>query len=828
MYNNCIFLIKKVFAMRTKHVLMAMALPALFAACTADEFVEQANQGNLAGRALLGNLNVNVANNDATTRFAWDNYAWSFEDGDQFGAAVVDPTAIDAISSTEMLGNYIFTKGSEGYTTTSQMVEGTYMFYSYDGFVKKNNRNLIEFDLSTQYADLNDPKKVISDNYLFFSPLYKIEAENTTDENNIELPLRFTPYWATAAFRIKNSTGADFSISQIVLNGDFVAKGEINPQAIKNAEMFYSVPEGGDAYELTLLNPEGKLTDAKVEEAYKAAYKDNNFAINGEESGTIALDCDDYVLANGEEVTAYMQVPVSVQTSLTASIIVKVNGVSKEIKVTNTKADGTPTGTYSIASAGINKLSFDRSKTTAVFGLESNGDAKVLDVKANNLQDAGGFYVDNNEELLEVLDNERGDISFYNASGVTLNDDVIAVLNSYNAGAITFSNPISIEVEDEDGLTLSSNVDAGITFEGDVTVESGIVTLGEKVTLEKNLTVKAGTVTLNGVKLSTSDITVEAGELKIASNIDANNINMKAGVLTVAKSLIYRYNGDIKKSLTFATDKNITFNVTGAQNSPVELTLYNGLTIPAKTTLNINEFAAVKTPSEGSIPSTINGTVENYGTIDGTAGTGTITLAGSTNNYGVIKNVANNGFITMKDFWESSLTLKSGNEGTGYIDNTVGVALTGLGTNTAYSYSTGNISNIPSSNVSVVILNNATVADGTEIAAPTTAQTILLLGNNTFGTMGGEGITINDDTNTTLQIGLATASDPLETLARKVAGIAATTTITKYDAAMTTTVNAGTITVNTLNCYGGTNRNAGTITYSSGTPGTWQGTAPSL
>ena len=776
---------------------------------------------------MLGNLNVNVANNDATTRFAWDNYAWSFEDGDQFGAAVVDPTTIDDISSTEMLGNYIFTKGSEGYTTTSQMVEGTYMFYSYDGFVKKNNRNLIEFDLSTQYADLNDPKKVISDNYLFFSPLYKIEAENTTDENNIELPLRFTPYWATAAFRIKNSTGADFSISQIVLNGRFIAKGEIDPAKIKEAEMFYSVPEGGDAYELTLLNPKGELTDEKVEEAYKAAYKAKDFSINGETSGTIALDCDDYVLANGEEVTAYMQVPVSKQTSLTASIIVKVNGVSKEIKVTNTREGGNVPNTFSIASAGIKNLSFDRSKTTAVFGLESNGDAKVLDVKANNLQDAGGFYVDNNEELLEVLDNERGDISFYNASGVTLNDDVISVLNSYNAGSITFSNPISIEVEDEDGLTLSSSVDAGITFEGDVTVESGIVTLGEHVALEKDLTVKAGTVTLNGVTLDdsyASDITVEAGELKIASEITANKIDMKAGVLTVAKSLVYRNIGNIKE-LAFATDKNITFNVTGAQNNAVALTLWNGLEIPAKTTLNINEFATVQT--DGTATVTINGTVENYGTIVGT--TGTLTLAGSTNNYATITDVTNNGFITMKDFWESSLTLNGSSQGTGYIDNTVGVDLGTITGNTTYSYSTGNISNIPSSNVSVVILNNATVADGTELTLAN-GQTILLLGNNTFGTMGGEGITISEaaSADATLQIGLVTSADPLENLARKVAGIATTTTIAKYDEAMTTTVNAGTITVNTLNCYGGTNRNAGTIEYKSSTTlGDWQGTDPS-
>ena len=95
--------------MRTKHVLMAMALPALFAACTSDEFMEQPAQGNLDGRAVLGNLQVNVAD-DATTRFAWENLKWSFEDGDQFGAAVTDPTTLGTVVNTHMLGNYIFSK----------------------------------------------------------------------------------------------------------------------------------------------------------------------------------------------------------------------------------------------------------------------------------------------------------------------------------------------------------------------------------------------------------------------------------------------------------------------------------------------------------------------------------------------------------------------------------------------------------------------------------------------------------------------------------------------------------------------------------------------
>lgn len=807
--------------MRTKHVLMAMALPALFAACTSEEIVEQPVQNNLSERALLGDLNVNVDNN-VTSRFAWDNYIWNFEEGDQFGAAVVDPIKIGQYSDGFMLGNYIFTKGSEGYTTTSQMVEGTYMFYSYDGFVTKNTRDLIEFDLGTQYADLSDPKKVISENHLFFSPLYYIEAENTTAEKNIDLPLRFTPYWATAAFRIKNSTGADFSIDQIVLNGSFVTKGKIDPKDINDAKMYYSVPEDGNAYELTALNPDGKLTDEEVETAYKNAYKSADFAVDAtkETSNSIVMDCGDYVLADGEEVTAYMQVPVGTQEKMTASIIVKVNGVSKQINVTETRT-GSSTEGYTIASAGISKLSFDRTKTTAVFGLESDKSAKVLNVKAENLQDAGGFYVDSNEELLKVLDNERGNISFYNSGDVELNDEIINVLNSYNAGSITFSNPISVKVEDEEGLTLSSSVSAGITFNGDVTVEDGILALGANVTLEKDLTVKAGTVTLNGATVTASNITVETGELKIAQEVVANSVTVKEGTLTVAAS--QRIGNSYIKSLTFETEKATTLNVTGTKDATVTLTTNNDVTLPEKTTLNINEYATVTT---GYNVLTVNGAVENYGTFKGTSSKAvTLTATGSINNYGKIEEITNNGFIVMKDFWESSLTLNS-TAGSGYIDNTVGVSGT-YTDNTVYSYSTGNISNIPNSNVSIVILNNATVADETTLTLAD-GQTMLLLGNNTFGTMNGAGITVTEaNTNGILQIGLSGDEDQYKTLAAKVANIDFTkVTVANYNAAMTTTINAGSITVNTLNCYGGTNRNAGTIDYTNGTKGTWQGSDP--
>lgn len=813
--------------MRTKHVLMAMALPALFAACTSDEFVEQPTQGSLDGREVLGNLTVNVAG-DADTRFDWSTAGWTFEDGDQFGAAVTDPTSLGTVENDKMLGNYIFSKNGNGYQTTSQMVEGTYLFYSYnqpESFVTKNTRDLIAFDLTTQTADLNDPEKAVSDNQLFISPLYFIEAENTTAENTIALPLRFIPYYSTAAFRIKNSTGAAFSISQIVLNGKFKAKGEIDPSKIWNQTdngygLYYSVPEGGDAYELIALNPQGKLTETEVEEKYKGAYETADLATGATQTvSSLVLNCDNYVLANGKEVVAYMQVPVSEQTDMTASIIVRVNGVSKQINVTETAENGKETGKKSIASTGINKAKFTRTATKAVFGLESDGSLKVLDVKAVNLDDAGGFYVDNNEELLDVLDNERGDINFYNTGDVELNDEVIKVLNTYTAGAVTFSNPIKINVKSEETLTLSSTVGAGVTFKGDVTVD-GNVGLGNNVTLEKDMTVEAGKVVLSGANVDDKEITVKGGELELAATVKANKISVKAGTLRVTSSQTQTATDIPALDFTPADSETTNSLIVGTKQKAVTFNLATATTFSENTTVEVDKGSEIITYSTLKN----EGTVVNNGKI-GLGGSGTFSNEGTISNYGTLTGITNNGLIKMMDVWDSALTLNS-TAGNGYIDNTINLALSGTTGNTVYSYYTGTISSIATSNVDIVVLNSVTVGDKVTLANSEDVN-FLLLGNNTFGTYGGEGVTLNTTGN--MQIGLKDETDENLALAKYAAGLSFTAQYTPamYSQGMTTTFNSGTISVGDLECYGGSNRNQATFEYTTTTSlGTWQGTTP--
>lgn len=662
MYNKkTVFLIKKqVITMRTKHVLMAMMLPAVFAACTSDEFVEP-TQGDLNGRKLINGLTVNVEQ-DAETRFQWSEtgYKWAFETGDKFGAAVTDPTTFGTVVNSHMLGNYIFERQANGgYETNSRMVEGTYLFYSYPGFENKASRDLVKFSLGTQKADLSNPEAVINENQLFFSPLYKITAENA----NMALPLTFQPYWSVAAFKIKNNTGAAFKISQIALKEEnvgykFVTDGEIDPTALNSAKLVYSVPEGGDAYSLP-----SDMNASKYEDAMATT----DLAKSGttkKENVTIVLNCGNYELANGAEVVAYMSVPAGNHAQLTAEIIVSANGVSKAIKVTESETTGDPSTTKSIACTGINTLQFKRGYTKPVFGIETDGKTmKALVVAANNLQDANGFYVDNKTDLLNVVNANRGDIEIYNSGDLYIDNDIINAIALYTAGKVEFANPIAIKAEGDTQLEVKQ-----MTFNG-VTVESGNVKFVEALTGE--LVVNGGKVTLAN---DADEVTVNGGELVVAKTAAViNEIDVQNGTLTL--------NGENQtigasniKDLTFgaATGKVIAFNLAMSGNSATKtLTVSQGVTLSAITTTTVN--ANNKITVSASTTLTNNGVIENNGEIDATSAT-SFTNSGEIENAKVIKNLTNSGYVKQTDGWFSSISLKD--DSNGLIDNTVGGTIT--------------------------------------------------------------------------------------------------------------------------------------------------------
>mgnify|MGYP000006499481 CR=1 FL=1 len=777
--------------MRTKLVLMAMALPALFAACTSDEFVEPA-QGDFNGRALLNGLTVNIDQN-AETRFAWGDYQWKFETGDKFGAGVTDYTKLGQIEDAHLLGNYIFSKSADGsYKTTSQMYEGTYFFYSYPGFEGKATRDLIKFDLGVQKADLTKPEEVINNTQLFFSPLYDIKAETV----GTPLPLKFYPYWSVAAFKIKNNTGKAFKISQIVLKdnmANFVTKGEISPVEINKAKLKYSIAEGESEYTLP--------KDVKYDEAM--ATGDFVKTTTKVTSTSIALNCDNYELANGKEIIAYMSVPAGTQTNLEAEIIVNVEGVSKKIEVTENGGIGDPATTSKIASTGISTLQFKRGQTKAVFGFETGGKTmKTLNVVAENLQDADGFYVDNKADLLAVINANRGGIEIYNMGDLAIDNEVAEALTLYTASGVTFSNPIEIKA------TGDATIDK-TTFAGTVTVKSGNVTFDEGTEVGAAMKVEAGKAILAGGKYGNAAITVAGGELVVSSgNMTIKSIAVNSGTLTIngkeAQSIITSGTGI--NALTFENDKATTLNVdlNGDDNATKTLTVDANVTLAAKTTMNIAEGNIVAISSGKTLAN--EGTIVNNGTINGT---GTLTNTGTIETAGTIGATAvnnTNGYIKLTDEWTSNVNTTTG---AGLIDNTVGGTVNNAAS-IVYRVYTGEVANVNVKTGELVVFNNATLNNAIDLSGDRNG--VLLLGTTDVKA------NLTMASTAKLQIGLKDENDSNVKLASIVTGkdLSTADKVVAYNSTIVTSVYEGvTVKQPILLNYGATSRNKGTIEYTS-------------
>ena len=142
--------------MRTKHILTALALPALFAACTADEF-ETVNQnaGLQEERAKVAE-NFTLLTSGIQTRYAVEGGAgisFNFEKGDQIGAAIIDEYNPDAdkpedfIVIPSLAGNNPFEfQGGEEWASNTQLGIGHYLFmYPYNS--ANNNRAAVAYEL---------------------------------------------------------------------------------------------------------------------------------------------------------------------------------------------------------------------------------------------------------------------------------------------------------------------------------------------------------------------------------------------------------------------------------------------------------------------------------------------------------------------------------------------------------------------------------------------------------------------------------------------------------------------------------------------------------
>ena len=218
--------------MRTKHLLWALALPAVFAACTNDEFESIVQDNNtLQGRPMAGNVELNFGFGDADTRLTTD---FEFEVGDHIGATLMDEYEGSDFNTTyNIMGlpanknvytfvnyiqtNYRYTNTANGWENNNLLCSGNYFFY-YPYMTTLNTRKAFEKYLNPNQVLTANTKEagrqLIIDNQMYVG--YKL-VEGATEGSTQVLNVKMSPVFAYPYFEIMCTDAEPVTIEKIAL-----------------------------------------------------------------------------------------------------------------------------------------------------------------------------------------------------------------------------------------------------------------------------------------------------------------------------------------------------------------------------------------------------------------------------------------------------------------------------------------------------------------------------------------------------------------------------------------------------------------------------------
>lgn len=309
--------------MKTKYLFTALAMPALFAACTSEEFMAPQNgalnSDVLAGREkgeLILDASRADALADATTRIVGEettgggiSWLWEGKD-DKIGATVVDYKDGDDFpsgSESYVITNYPFAPKIEGpsksatFSTPTAVVSGAYLFYNkYDG-ESVNRRNLVSSLAGTiqAKAGIEEGLKQVGTvdkggQNFFISPIIDLALKDThnTGSAAVQKPIQLTSIYSVLKIRLKTELedqyyNKGFRVNKVVLKSPkatekiFERKITISPKLIQKIQkdLRAAKPENQKYFKLNGAIDAMNLTDAEVNEALdlvNTAFQDPN------------------------------------------------------------------------------------------------------------------------------------------------------------------------------------------------------------------------------------------------------------------------------------------------------------------------------------------------------------------------------------------------------------------------------------------------------------------------------------------------------------------------------------------------------------------------
>lgn len=663
--------------MKTKHLLIALALPSLFAACTAEEFENGNDTVALKNRTPLGDITLDFGGNADTRLGLGDNsfYAFNWVDGDDLGASLIDTrnaTDISGADADHITGynltttpqtNYRYEYNAGKWTSNAAMVEGNYVFYM--PYVENTNREATMAVLPTTqtlekrtidgkeaYTTYNNVLSQAKANGNIMAVAYKfLTAQGENNDGNKSINITFKQLYATPMFTISNYAQdkdgklTDLTIKKIELslktNAQFTVKSPLKYTS-NASNTAYTEANGTNKSIVAQLNENLKADDSNVK---VGSWVNLNGVNNKEKRAT-----SDLLGIYGEEdatsakITINLAEPVTVKKAENFSFYAVIPG--GDYSTNNLIVTLTTTDNLSV-SVEMPAVNINPGKRYTIEGYNEDGtigtgaDA-LFNVITEKLTEStiDGIPVATQAELLQTLataqkdDNDRAiDMKIIPAEGVVLDNQIIAMLTSKGTeviNSVTFNGDMVIN-----GLTNTTAVPVTIngkaTLKGTVSAELVSTATANKIFVEKDITIDAAAkATLNGTAKAAI---INNGELTVATALTAtkvtNNKTLKlAADLTGTNGIINAAEG--------------TINVTAASTLAGKLTNKGAVVVDKDKTLTTAAVDNEKTV-------TVNGTLAmSSGAAFDNKKDAEIIVAGTLNDVNAAS-LINNGKITVNE-----------------------------------------------------------------------------------------------------------------------------------------------------------------------------------
>ena len=747
--------------MRTKHLLTAIVLPSLFAACTADELVKTDNGAaeDLSMRPVVEGVTLNLGGADtkAIVPEGGNFNTIQYESTDKVGALLIDqlgvydknaPIGSYSLMADKFNTNYEFKNvGGASFASEAYLVEGNYVFYyPYNGqrtrdkmltnlpktqkLAKDANCNWSNLhDVIEKSEDLGAPIAIGYDfiaksdenktanadmKQIYAIPQFTIQNYYTVQENVNGNNVTVEKSFKVQEIELRYGANGNFTLSaplKFATGGNTAWEEAENGAAKSTVNVLFNeeLPANADADDY---NQAGYWLESKP---YADKVRATSDVIGGAEpngtSKVIKVTLEEPVeVAYGEAFSFYAVIPAEAYTATNKLKLTVVNsdGLSKEIELG--EATLYPARRYPIEEYAAGNPNTDLA-------------GSALTANVEGFDALGGVRVSTVEELINTIKNYNvipaGELKIITTGTAVINQRVAQFLNATTTKAtkITFVNAVDFE-----GAGVSLTPKKPVTFEDGATVKAGAnVTIVEgtpaiEMSAGKKLAVVAGgSLSLGKNSFAATSIVENSGVLAVTGTQAAKIVNfatMNASDATLSAEFNNGKNDGSKAAvLNVIKGKSLTIGDASSKN-------HLGATINNLGTLN----GGGNLTSNGIVNNGAadNSTADASGFTNSTSGR-TGAAKATVNNYGDLA-VTNNAIVNMM-----SENAKAIVTGSGRVNNDVLAIVNNTG-NKVYYTMTGNCSEIPdylaANQINTLILKDCVLSLNEDAPNYTTAVTM--------------------------------------------------------------------------------------------------------